>query len=258
MQWWGKLLGFILGYLIAGFWGALLGCWVGHQFDLGLARSGLGNNYIRNHDAQLKQIWFEATFLVMGCLAKADGRVSEQAIFQAHQVMLQMGLNKPKKQRAIQLFKQGKAVDFNLDKLLAKLIHICQGHPLLLQQFLELQLRVIYNSDGSLSPTKQKLLQKIASHLGFMVFTHYGQSSHDTRGDYKHRENELSAAYAALGVSTKASDQEVKTAYRRLMSRYHPDKIASRGEMTLLRTATIKTQQIKDAYEQIKKARLNS
>lgn len=53
--------------------------------------------------------------------------------------------------------------------------------------------------------------------------------------------------YELLNVSPKASDDEVKAAYRRLALRYHPDRNPeSRG------MAQLRFQQISEAYHQIK------
>jgi len=57
-------------------------------------------------------------------------------------------------------------------------------------------------------------------------------------------------------VDPKASDAEVKKAYRRLMSQNHPDKLVARGlPEEMMKVATEKTQEIKAAYEQVKAAR---
>ena len=40
----------------------------------------------------------------------------------------------------------------------------------------------------------------------------------------------LTAAYAELDVTPDASDEAIDAAYRRLMSRYHPDRVAGAAE----------------------------
>ena len=66
----------------------------------------------------------------------------------------------------------------------------------------------------------------------------------------------LDDAYAVLKVSPHAGDSEVKKAYRRLLSQHHPDKLVSKGlPEEMMRLATRKTHEIKQAYEAVKKAR---
>ena len=66
----------------------------------------------------------------------------------------------------------------------------------------------------------------------------------------------LEDAYATLGASPDASDAEVKRRYRRQMSRHHPDKLASKGlPEEMMRAATERTQQIKAAWDTVRKDR---
>ena len=62
--------------------------------------------------------------------------------------------------------------------------------------------------------------------------------------------------YALLELNASATDADLKRAYRRLMSRHHPDKLIARGlPEEMVKVATEQTQAIKAAYERIKAAR---
>ena len=62
----------------------------------------------------------------------------------------------------------------------------------------------------------------------------------------------LDHAYAILEVSPTSSKQDVKRAYRRLMSKNHPDKLIAKGlPESMIKIANEKTQAISKAYEQI-------
>jgi DnaJ like chaperone protein len=66
----------------------------------------------------------------------------------------------------------------------------------------------------------------------------------------------LDDAYHLLGVDKSVSDADLKKTYRRLMSQHHPDKLVAKGlPEQMIRDATEKTQQIKAAYELIRKSR---
>jgi DnaJ like chaperone protein len=66
----------------------------------------------------------------------------------------------------------------------------------------------------------------------------------------------LADSYAELEVDPSASDQEITKAYRRQMSRHHPDKLVANGlPESMAQVAKEKTQQIQEAYEAIRAAR---
>ena len=60
----------------------------------------------------------------------------------------------------------------------------------------------------------------------------------------------LRQAYTLLETAAEASDEQVVKAYRRQMSRNHPDKLQARGlPESMLERAKERTQQIQAAYE---------
>ena len=52
----------------------------------------------------------------------------------------------------------------------------------------------------------------------------------------------------ALGISATATETEIKAAYRRLLAKYHPDKVAHLGEEFRV-LASARTQYLIEAYE---------
>ena len=66
----------------------------------------------------------------------------------------------------------------------------------------------------------------------------------------------LNDAYTALGLSADADVAQIKRAYRRLMSKNHPDKLAAKGLPDSMReVAEERAREINVAYELIKGAR---
>ena len=66
----------------------------------------------------------------------------------------------------------------------------------------------------------------------------------------------MELAYKVLEVGPRASNDEVVKAYRRQLSRHHPDKLKANGlPESMIEHAKERTQQIIEAYELIKERR---
>ena len=66
----------------------------------------------------------------------------------------------------------------------------------------------------------------------------------------------LDDAYKALGVTKDSTDQEIKRAYRKQISQYHPDKLIGQGlPEDMIAMATEQSKEIQLAYDLIKKNR---
>jgi len=274
MSWWGKLLGGGVGFMLGGPLGALIGAAVGHGFDRGIASlddpaalggpggpGGPGDERERTQTA-----FFTATFSVMGHIAKADGRVSVNEIRVANSVMEQMRLSVSLKRLAQHLFTEGKAQNFPLDDVIDQFRQECRGNRNLQRMFMEIQLHAAY-ADGSVDPNVRRILSYVSRRLGFssqqleqieaMVLAglNYWRHQGGPAGSGSSSPS-LEDAYAILNITPQSSDQEVKRAYRRLMSEHHPDKLVARGlPEEMMRVATEKTQEIKVAYDRIREAR---
>ena len=263
MGWAGKLLGGAFGFLLGGPLGALVGAAFGHNFDKGMDRvtDAKGIEWGLGNQQRIQTAFFTATFSVMGCIAKADGRVSPDEIRLARTVMDHLQLNAHLRKAAEKLFNEGKKSDFPLDDLLQQFRSEVGRRTTLTQMFMEIQLQVAY-ADGTLHPAEQKILLHIATSLGIsrglydqlesMVRASLGQQA----GGASCQRPTLESAYETLGISADATDAEVKRAYRRLTSQHHPDKLVAKGlPEEMMKMAAEKTHQIRIAYETIQQAR---
>ena len=266
MAWWGKIVGGGFGFLMGGPLGAAMGAAFGHQFDKGMNQDFDSLGYEAQERTQLA--FFTAVFSVMGNVAKADGRVTQDEIEVARTMMHQMSLDEQQKKIAIDLFNQGKASDFDLDGLLLQFKQECRRHVTLVQMFIEVLLHAAY-ADGVMHEKEKALLKHVTITLGFSSIkfaqlddmVRSQQSFHQQGsqgGAYQHAPTRdmLQDAYTMLNVKESNTDAEIKKAYRRLMNQHHPDKLVSKGmPEEMVKMATEKTQEIKAAYELIKKSR---
>ena len=251
MYWFGKFFGAISGYLMGGPFGLLAGLFLGHVFDKGVA------NQQSTRRSHAQEAFFRAAFQVLGHVAKADGRVSEVEIQSADRLMQQLGIIGEQRKAAIRYFNEGKLPSFNLQGTLHHLLQACYYRQDLLRIFAEIQFQATMVDGGAPSQAQQHIIQLIFQTLGFSPpeFTYdYGPYYSNQRQRYQsqQRPEPLAAAYQTLGVTQPASQQEVKSAYRKLMSQHHPDKLIAKGlPPEMVKLATEKTQQIRAAYEQI-------
>jgi DnaJ like chaperone protein len=257
----GKVIGGLIGLLVAGPVGLVIGVIVGHAFDRGLAqtlRFGSPENLER-----IKASFFETTFLLSGHLAKADGVISRQEIDHTEQLFVQMGLSPEQRRRAIELFRRGSGGDFQLEATVNAFLQTC-GPQRQLQQTLLLFLISLALADHRIEPAEHAALVRIATLLGLgaaqleqLLRMAQAQEHFHGEGGYAAQPGtSLDDAYDALGVGSDVSDKELKRAYRRLMSENHPDKLIARGvPEDMVKLATERSQEIQAAYEMIRKQR---
>lgn len=269
MVWWGKLLGGTFGFMLGGPLGAALGVALGHGFDTGILEVSGPEALEPGEQMRVQTAFFTATFSVLGHIAKADGRVSEREIGLAESLMDKMVLTPDMRRTAIRLYNEGKSPHFPLAEVLSQFRRECHRRRTLMQMFLEIQLQSAY-ADGPMRPAQEALLHDIATQLGFsdLMFQHLERMvraergfadrtwEHGRRPPQKTAKPSLENAYSVLNVQPGVTDAEVKRAYRRLLNQHHPDKLVSKGlPEEMIRLATQKTHEIKQAYEAIKKAR---
>jgi DnaJ like chaperone protein len=290
MKWEGKLVGGTIGLVTLGPVGAVIGLVVGHLFDAGQLSAAMFG--ARPDPRLVNELFFPTTFRVMGHIAKADGRVTEQEIASARAVMNNLHLQGPQIQAAIGYFTEGKQAAFDVDSALARLRASIARFPDLAQFFIEIQLQASI-AGGGFSEVPRARLQRVALLLGLSSrdfaqlenLLRFRQRASAAAGGpgagagygpgpgYAYgaggaggagmgagaaaTNNEVIAqAYSLLEATTQMSDEEVVKAYRRQMSRHHPDKLKANGlPPSMLERAKERTQQIQSAYEVIREWR---
>jgi DnaJ like chaperone protein len=253
----GKLVGAFLGLYVGGAIGLIIGLALGYCYDKGwlhmlFSRLGIANLGIHGPSAQ--DTFFNVSFSVMGYIAKLDGQVSEQEISAARLMMRELNLPPNMEQKAMRLFYIGKQPNFNLDEALQQLLDASYQRPELLYHFFNMQMRMA-GANHFIHPAQRHALENIANRLGIPppLFRSY---NHQYQRPQQRPVNSLDESYRRLNVSPQATNDEVKKAYRKLISRYHPDKlIAKKMSAEDIKEATHKTQQIQEAYDKIQKSR---
>ena len=101
-------------------------------------------------------------------------------------------------------------------------------------------------ADGEFSKSEKDVLEAIASAIRI--------NSSDAASIIAMFYKDTDSAYAVLEISPNATDDEVKSAYRRMAMKNHPDKVSTLGP-EVQKAAEEKFRKIQEAYETIKKQR---
>ena len=253
-----KFIGVIAGYYFFGFFGAFAGFFVGSFIDRTLAYGVGAINPLQN--ALRQAVFMETVFISMGKLAKADGQVSQLEIEHVEDFMHKLGMKPEHRQQAIAWFKRGADPAFDLVPTCQRFMAIC-GQTKSLKEMLLVYLIVVALADGHFHPAEEAVLYDIATRLGYdqAAFKHLMEmvlnQSHFAGGQAASA-TALDDAYKALGVTKDSTDQEIKRAYRKLMSQYHPDKLMGQGlPEDMIAMATEQAKEIQLAHDLIKKSR---
>jgi DnaJ like chaperone protein len=250
------VIGAVIGLFAGGFKGLVLGAAAGYAIVWALRHSVLGGLQI----AQSQML--DSTFAIMGALCKADRVVTRDEIKVVEKIFSLLHLSDEQRDVAKAAFNRGKAPNFDLDAAIDSFAAIGRGRAPLLQLFLQVQCMAVA-ADGRVHPAEHEMLVHVARRLGLgerdvaqlEALLRTGSSGSAQPGAPASK-SRLDDAYAALGLSSGASEAEIKRAYRKLMSQNHPDKLAARGLPESMReVAEERSREINTAYDLIKASR---
>ena len=243
---WGKILGGTIGFGIGGPIGAILGAVAGHGVD----KMSKSSRHIEM-DAlpygvvkDLKTQWSASIIILAAKLSKVDGTVTRDEIAAIKAVF---PIDKKSETVIGLIFKEALADNEGVEIYAEQIRSFYYGDPEMLKTLLG-GLILIATSDGYYHPKEQQFIAKVSYCFGMseMELRHVeaiytseeflksikgvnydGNSKHYKVPEYiKHPDLR---SYAILGIDPEASNQEVKSAYRKIMVDSHPDKAIAKG-----------------------------
>ena len=166
MQYIGKIIGFFLGYQIFhGLFGGIFGAFLGHLADKKLYELGSVRSSIFGKNLTRQTLFTLTTFAVLGHLAKAKGRITEEDIQNARNLMAHLNLDAKAQQEAQKAFTLGKEADFPLRNVIREFREACARRQDLLRFFIQVQITAAIQ-DGELDAQEQQVLFTIAEAMG--------------------------------------------------------------------------------------------
>jgi DnaJ like chaperone protein len=266
MSWKGAFFGAVIGLLSTHtVLGALLGALIGILIEQSGVFGAVAGTPHAARSISISDEFFRTTFELMGHVAKSDGRVTEAEIDAARRLMHELKLGPREIGVAIACFRSGKSTAYDAELGVERLREACGQRHDLLRAFMELQLRAAL-AGNDLSPPARAILTRVAERLAMsgLEFAYMEASLRAWQRTHRASAGSRPAAgagslaeyYAELEVDSNISDQEITKAYRRQMSRHHPDKLVANGlPESMAEMAKEKTQRIQEAYEGIRAAR---
>ena len=220
----GKLIGAGIGWFLGGPLGAVLGAMVGHVF----ADAPNGSAVPRIEGApqqdprvgqQQQELYFVATLVgILTAMMRADGEVRPEEVRTIRGFFRdRLGYRGESEQIVRELIKRFLKEGVDLDALCQDVARVVD-YPtrlLLMQCLFDVAM-----ADGHFHPRERAVFERVAQLLGVAAEDLPGSSaSHGASGDFE-----------MLGVQTSASREEVRSAYRTLVKKYHPDRVEHLGE----------------------------
>lgn len=236
----------VLGFMYARFPGAFLGFIVGSVIEFFL-KGGTSQAQFQTVFSQGQRVSpgdFELNLLSLASLViKSDGKVNQRELDYVRSYFIQAY----GKERANATFRTFNEVIKNRE---VSAQHICSY----LQQRTRYEVRLqilhflfsIAQADGVVSTAEANKISEIAGYLRL--------GRHDFESIKAMFFKSADNAYKILEIDKSASDAEVKTAFRTMVKKYHPDKLQHMDE-AYQKGAQEKFTKVQEAYEQIQKER---
>ena len=256
----GALLGFALGSIVdlqINVFKQLTGSGDGTAQDSGRQRTNGGwqrTGSSRGYTADEQRNSFMVSLLVLSsAVIKADGR-TDQAELDHVRSFIRQNFGAAAVDEAMRILDGLNAQQVNIYSVGTQIADN-MNYSQRLQLFH--YLTQIASADGKFSESEKSVLEAIAgairlsaSDAASIIAMYYKGAGSARSGSG----SSLDAAYAILEISPSATDDEVKSAYRRMAMKHHPDKVATLGP-EVQKAAEEKFRKIQEAYETIKKER---
>ncbi len=243
MSIWGKVIGGVAGFALGGPLGALLGAVAGHAID---KAHGGGSSLARPSREEQRQVAFTLAVIALGAkMAKADGRVTHDEV-QAFKELFHIPAHEMS--NVAKIFDRAKTSTAGYEMYAAQVAKMFPHEPAVLEELLG-GLFHIAKADGVVHPAEMAYLRNVSDIFGFDRHAF-------ERITASHSAPDQVDPYEVLGVSREARDDEVKSAYRKLIHENHPDKLMAQGlPQEFIDLANEKMSAINAAYDKIKKVR---
>ena len=256
----GSLIGGAVGFALGGPLGAVAGAVFGGM-------TGQRTRPMTGHERS-QATYFISVFSMLAKMARADGVVTQQEIDLVRAAMRgEMQLDDRSEKAAIKIFQAAKESPIGFEAFAQQFADTFSDDPEVVHSMLDLLTRLAM-ADGELHPGERRLLERAVGIFRLdprraqHIFAQHGAMGAKSRGGAgsgarpSRAPAARKASYDVLGVDADASDTQIRSSYRKLVSEFHPDKIIAKGlPDEFVKFAETRFREIQEAYEEIKRER---
>ena len=238
---WSKWLWGGMGWAMFGPIGGIMGYALGAMSE---NTAQFNSQYTKNiNNAKTQGGDFGSALLILfAAVMKADNKLKKSELEYVKKFFIQHFGHKFAKNRIL-LFQEILKQEYPLNDI-CRQIKTHMDHPSRLQM-----IHILFElskADGEVHASEVEIINRISSYLGI--------SNIDFKSIHAMFFKDTKSAYKILEISSEASDNEVKKAFRKMAIKFHPDKVHHLGE-EFQKMAEEKFKAVNDAYEEIKKSR---
>lgn len=237
------------------------------RYSKGKQKDGKHGSVPNNDDFERYQFaYLRLLSAMMAKMAKADGRVDVSEIRAAEVSFGRLGFSDIQKQVCILAFRNALIATHHISHYARQLVELKFSYELRMIAY-----EILWDiacADGVLDLKEKILLESLEKNLLLapVTFNRFfrqrvrrsyegNREFNNTESSSSHR-GPLSDEYEELGCSSSATDEELRTAYRNLAKRLHPDILRAQGiPEALMGKANARMARINAAWDKIKKAR---
>jgi DnaJ like chaperone protein len=247
MSIWGKVIGGVAGFAMGGPFGALMGAAAGHAMDRMRETGPRDDQQLDPNDMEARQVAFTMAVIVLGAkLAKVDGKVTTDEVAAFKRVF---SVPAGEATDVGKLFNEAKQDARGFEPYARQIAQVFSNDRVMLEDLMG-ALFHIAKADGKYHPAERDYLAKVAIIFGL------GRQDFERLEDTYIKGEDADDPYEILGVSKDASDDDIKSTYRKLIRENHPDTMMAKGlPQEFIDLANEKMATINAAYDRVCKQR---
>ncbi|VVH59365.1 co-chaperone DjlA [bacterium endosymbiont of Bathymodiolus sp. 5 South] len=205
-----------------------------------------------NNNVHATTLFLNSLFSILAKMAKADGVIAKEEIDAVTQFMNAIRLSSKDKETAINAFRKASSSEQSIYEYASQYRAVASVE---MRGVVYAVLWEVAYSDGVLHEQEDEILRKIPEYLGLHSGI-YNDTKNSVNSQGSWGKADIDKHYQVLGCTKDNSDKEIKKAYRKAISKHHPDKIQSQGlPKEFMDYANEQSKKINKAYDAIKKSR---